>query len=131
MEKRVVITGMGIYSCLGKNLDEVKNSLYNGVSGIVLDPERKELGFRSGLTSKLDIPDLKGQLSRAQRVFMPEQAKYAYVATVEALKNANIDQDYLNKNDVLLFCIGIGFYILLYHNSHIQYIFQLIVLWQA
>ncbi|MBQ5541249.1 MAG: beta-ketoacyl-[Bacteroidales bacterium] len=100
MEKRVVITGLGIYSCLGKNLDEVKQSLWNGVSGIILDQERKELGFRSGLTSKLDIPDLKGQLSRAQRVFMPEQAKYAYVATVEALKNANIDQDYLNKNDV-------------------------------
>jgi 3-oxoacyl-[acyl-carrier-protein] synthase-1 len=91
---------LGIYSCLGKNLDEVKQSLWNGVSGIILDQERKELGFRSGLTSKLDIPDLKGQLSRAQRVFMPEQAKYAYVATVEALKNANIDQDYLNKNDV-------------------------------
>ncbi|MBO4372282.1 MAG: beta-ketoacyl-[acyl-carrier-protein] synthase family protein, partial [Bacteroidales bacterium] len=100
MEKRVVITGMGIYSCLGKNLDEVKNSLYNGVSGIVLDPERKELGFRSGLTSKLDVPDLKGQLSRAQRVFMPEQAKYAYVATVEALNNAKIDQDYLDANSV-------------------------------
>ncbi|MBR4677081.1 MAG: beta-ketoacyl-[Bacteroidales bacterium] len=100
MEKRVVITGLGIYSCLGKNLEEVKQSLWNGVSGIILDQERKELGFRSGLTSKLDIPDLKGQLSRAQRVFMPEQAKYAYVATVEALKNANIDQDYLDKNDV-------------------------------
>ncbi|MBQ5453395.1 MAG: beta-ketoacyl-[Bacteroidales bacterium] len=100
MEKRVVITGLGIYSCLGKNLEEVKQSLWNGVSGIILDQERKELGFRSGLTSKLDIPDLKGQLSRAQRVFMPEQAKYAYVATVEALKNANIDQNYLDKNDV-------------------------------
>ena len=103
MEKRVVITGLGIYSCLGKNLEEVKQSLWNGVSGIILDQERKELGFRSGLTSKLDIPDLKGQLSRAQRVFMPEQAKYAYVATVEALKNANIDQDYLNKNERILF----------------------------
>ncbi|MBR4267609.1 MAG: beta-ketoacyl-[Bacteroidales bacterium] len=100
MEKRVVITGLGIYSCLGKNLDEVRDSLYNGKSGIILDQERKELGFRSGLTSKLDIPDLKGQLSRGQRVFMPEQAKYAYVATVEALNNAKIDQDYLNKNDV-------------------------------
>ena len=100
MEKRVVITGLGIYSCLGKNLEEVKQSLWNGVSGIILDQDRKEMGFRSGLTSKLEIPDLKGQLSRAQRVFMPEQAKYAYVATVEALQNAGIDQDYLNKNDV-------------------------------
>lgn len=100
MEKRVVITGMGIYSCLGKNLDEVKQGLYDGKSGIILSQERKDLGFRSGLTSYIDIPDLKGQLSRGQRAFMPEQAKYAYVATVEALKNANIDQDYLDKNDV-------------------------------
>lgn len=100
MKNRVVITGMGIYSCLGKNLDEVLKSLYNGVSGIVLDQSRKDTGFRSGLTAKLDIPDLKGQLSRNERVFMPEQAKYAYVATVEALKNAGMDQDYINRHEV-------------------------------
>ncbi|MBR6081878.1 MAG: beta-ketoacyl-[Salinivirgaceae bacterium] len=47
MKKRVVITGMGIYSCIGKNLDEVRESLYNGKSGIVFDPVRKEMGFRS------------------------------------------------------------------------------------
>ena len=45
--KRVVITGMGIYSCIGKNLDEVKDSLYNGKSGIGIDPVRKELGYFS------------------------------------------------------------------------------------
>lgn len=100
MKRRVVITGMGVYSCLGKNLEEVKESLYNGTSGIIFDPERKEMGFRSGLTAKLEIPDLKGQLSRNQRVYMPEQANYAYVATVEALKNAGIDQDYLDANEV-------------------------------
>ena len=98
--KRVVITGMGIWSCLGKSLDEVRESLYTGKSGIILDPVRKEMGFRSGLTAKLDIPDLKGVLSRAQRAYMPEQAKYAYCATVEALRNAGIDQDYLDKHDV-------------------------------
>ncbi|HEY0739804.1 MAG TPA: beta-ketoacyl synthase N-terminal-like domain-containing protein, partial [Chryseosolibacter sp.] len=38
---RVVITGLGIYSCIGKNLDEVRDSLYQGKSGIVLDPQRK------------------------------------------------------------------------------------------
>lgn len=43
--KRVVITGMGIYSCIGKNLDEVKDSLYHGKSGIGIDPVRKELGY--------------------------------------------------------------------------------------
>ena len=98
--KRVVITGMGIWSCLGKSLEEVRDSLYTGKSGIILDPVRKEMGFRSGLTAKVDIPDLKGILSRSQRAFMPEQAKYAYCATVEALRNAGIDQDYLDKHDV-------------------------------
>ena len=91
---------MGIWYCLGKSLDEVRDSLYTGKSGIILDPVRKEMGFRSGLTAKVDIPDLKGILSRSQRAFMPEQAKYAYCATVEALRNAGIDQDYLDKHDV-------------------------------
>ena len=94
-----MITGLGIYSCIGKSLDEVRDSLYYGRSGIVLDPSRKELGFRSALTGKLEEPDLKDFLSRAQRVFMPEQAKYAYCATRDALIQAGIDQDYLNTHD--------------------------------
>ena len=98
--KRVVITGMGIYSCLGQNLDDVRDALYNGKSGIIFDPTRKEMGFRSALTAKLDVPDLKKELSRSQRAFMPEQAKYAYCATVEALRNAGIDQDYLDAHEV-------------------------------
>ena len=98
--KRVVITGMGIYSCLGSSLDEVRDALYNGKSGIVFDQERKDMGFRSALTAKLVVPDLKKELSRSQRVYMPEQAKYAYCATVEALRNARIDQDYLNTHEV-------------------------------
>jgi 3-oxoacyl-[acyl-carrier-protein] synthase-1 len=103
MNKRVVITGMGIYSCLGKNLTEVRESLYSGRSGIIFDPARKEMGFRSALTAALDIPDLKGALSRNQRVFMPEQAKYAYVATAEALANAGLTPDYLDSHEVGLF----------------------------
>ena len=103
MSKRVVITGMGIYSCLGKNLAEVQASLYSGKSGIIFDPVRKEMGFRSALTAYLEIPNLKGVLSRNQRVFMPEQAKYAYVATAEALANAGLDQDYLDSHEVGVF----------------------------
>ncbi len=91
---------MGIYSCLGKNIDEVRNSLYDGVSGIIFDPVRKEMGFRSGLTSNVQIPDLKGILSRNQRVYMAEEGTYAYIATVEALKNAGLDQDYLDVHEV-------------------------------
>ncbi len=98
--RRVVITGMGIYSCIGKNLDEVKTSLYEGRSGIVHDPERDAFGFRSPITGLIDTPDLKSLLSRRQRISMGEEAQYAYVATIEALKNAQIDQDFLDNNEV-------------------------------
>ena len=97
--ERVVITGMGIWSCLGTSLDEVRDSLYNGRSGIVFDPVRKELGFRSALTGLVPEPQLKGELSRSQRVFMPQQAQFAYCATRDALKDAGIDQDYLASHD--------------------------------
>ena len=93
---RVVITGMGIYSCIGKNLDEVRDSLYKGRSGIILDPVRKEYGYRSGLTGFVERPDLKGILDRRARIMLPEQGEYAYMATVEALQNAGIDADYIN-----------------------------------
>ena len=97
--ERVVITGMGIWSCLGTTLDEVRDSLYNGRSGIVSDPARKALGFRSALTGLVPEPQLKGELSRSQRVFMPQQAQFAYCATRDALKDAGIDQDYLASHD--------------------------------
>lgn len=97
---RVVITGMGIYSCIGKNLEEVKDSLYNGKSGIGIDATRKDMGFRSGLTGILELPNLKGILDRRSRVCLPEQGYYAYVATLEALKNAGVDSDFLHNNEV-------------------------------
>ncbi len=97
---RVVITGMGIYSCIGKNLDEVKDSLYNGRSGIILDPVRKEYGYRSGLTGFVEKPNLKEALDRRARIMLPEQGEYAYIATAEALKNAGIDEGYINDNEV-------------------------------
>ena len=97
---RVVITGMGIYSCIGKNLDEVRDSLFHGRSGIILDPVRKEYGYRSGLTGFVDKPNLKGSLDRRARIMLPEQGEYAYLATVEALNNAGIDADYINDNEI-------------------------------
>ena len=98
--RRVVITGMGIYSCLGENLDEVKDSLYEGKSGIVFDQDRKDFGYRSALTGKVATPNLKKQLSRRERISMGEEAQFAYIATVEALKNANVDIDFLINNEV-------------------------------
>ncbi len=97
---RVVITGMGIYSCIGKNLDEVRDSLYKGKSGIILDPLRKEYGYRSGLTGFVDKPELKGKLDRRARIMLPQQGEYAYLATIEALENAGIDEDYIAANEV-------------------------------
>ncbi len=96
---RVVITGMGIYSVIGKNLADVKDSLFHGKSGIIFDAKRKEMGFRSALTGMVDRPVLKGVLDRRMRVGMPVQGEYAYMATLEALKNANIDQQYLDLNE--------------------------------
>ena len=96
---RVVITGTGIYSSIGKNIREVKDSLYHGRSGIVLDPERKALGYQSGLTGKVERPTLKGILDRRSRVCMPEHAEYAYMSTVEALKSAGITDEYLDHNE--------------------------------
>lgn len=98
--KRVVVTGIGIYSCLGKNLEEVAKSLYDGKSGIGIDPQRTEYGYRSPLTGIVERPQLKGILDRRARVCLPEQGEYAYMATVEAFKNANIDMDYLAENEV-------------------------------
>ena len=97
---RVVITGMGIYSCIGKNLDEVRDSLYKGKSGIILDPVRKEYGYRSGLTGFVERPDLKGKLDRRARIMLPEQGEYAYMATLEAFQNAGIDPDYNSKHEI-------------------------------
>ncbi|MDR4893649.1 MULTISPECIES: beta-ketoacyl-[acyl-carrier-protein] synthase family protein [unclassified Chryseobacterium] len=100
MENRVVITGMGIYSCIGTSLEEVRESLYQGKSGIVLDPDRKEFGFRSGLTGVVPKPDLKNLLNRRQRVSMGEESEYAYLATMDALKQANLDEEFLDSHEV-------------------------------
>lgn len=101
---RVVITGIGIYSCIGKDLEEVRESLFHGRSGIVLDEDRKAFGYRSGLTGNIVRPELKGLLDRRARLMMPEQAEYAYMSTREALANAGLDQDYLDSREVgLLF----------------------------
>ena len=100
MSQRVVITGMGIYSCIGKNKEEVLQSLFEGKSGIGIAPDRKEMGYRSSLCGILETPNLKGVLDRRQRMCLPEHGQYAYVATAEALAQAGIDNDYLLNNEV-------------------------------
>lgn len=100
MSRRVVITGMGIYSCIGIGLEQVRESLYEGRSGIGLDLARREMGYRSSLTGIIPKPELKGMLDRRNRVALSEHASYAYVATREALDNASIDERFLAENSV-------------------------------
>ena len=97
---RVVITGMGIWSCIGTSLDEVRDALFQGKSGIILDPARKEAGFCSGLVGNVPKADLKPFLARSARSYMHEESQYAYMATRQALDNAGIDMDYLEQNEV-------------------------------
>ena len=99
MKNRVVITGMGICSCLGTSLDEVRDSLYTGKSGIVFDQERKDFGFRSALTGIVPEPDLKPFLSRRQRMGLHQPAMYAFMSTKEALAMSGLDIDFLEKTE--------------------------------
>jgi len=101
--RRVVVTGIGIYACIGKNLDEVRDSLYRGKSGIGIEEIRKDYGYRSPLTGIVERPALKGVLERRLRVGLAEEAEYAYVATAEAMQTAGIDMDYLDRNEVGIF----------------------------
>lgn len=99
MENRVVITGIGIYSCLGENLAEVRDSLHAGKSGIVVDEQRIEMGYRSPLTGMVSEPNLKKLVARRDRVGMGQPAQYAYLSTIEALAMAKMDIDYLDQNE--------------------------------
>lgn len=100
MNKRVVITGMGIWSCIGKNIEEVHHSLYEGKSGIRLEPERLTYGYRSALTGIVEQPKLKGILDRRLRIGLPEEGEYAYMASKQAFDNASIDEDYLLNHEI-------------------------------
>ena len=88
--RRVVITGIGIVSSIGNNVDEVTTSLRNGTSGIVAAPEYTELGFRSQVhgTVKLDVAE---HIDRKQLRFMGEGAAYAVLAMEQAIADAGLD----------------------------------------
>lgn len=104
MLHRVAITGTGIVSTLGVTGDEVAGALYEGRSGVVVDPERIELGFISPLTGR--IPDFTPQfpLSRKQKKSMPLFAQWAAEAAFQAIAQSGIDPDDLkNEQTGLLF----------------------------
>ena len=98
--RRAVITGMGIWSCIGTGVDEVAASLRQGRSGIGVEPERLEYGFQSPLTGIVPQPELKGLIDRHLRRSLSEEASYAFMASDQAFKMAGVDQDYLASHEV-------------------------------
>ncbi len=100
---RVAITGIGIVSCLGNDLESVGSALREGRSGLVVDPERIKLGFRSPLTGQINNFDPK-ILSRKQRKSMPEFAVWAYASARDALKLAGlVDEEIQNEQTGLIY----------------------------
>ena len=98
--KRVVVTGMGIWSCIGQDLQTVTESLKQGRSGIIFDPQRIKYGLHSGLTGNVPRPNLKPLLPRKYRATMSEDAEYAYMAAKQAFEQAGIEDTYLHQNEV-------------------------------
>ena len=98
--RRVVVTGMGIWSCIGQDLQTVTESLQQGHSGIVFDPRRIEYGLHSGLVGNVPRPELKPLLPRKFRATMSEDAEYAYMAARQAFEQAGINDEYLCQNEV-------------------------------
>tara|TARA_B100000586_G_scaffold125252_1_gene90482 strand:+ start:339 stop:1544 length:1206 start_codon:yes stop_codon:yes gene_type:complete len=95
----VVVTGMGIVSCIGNGLNEVLENLKIGKSGITANSIYKEMGFRSHVSGSIDIK-LKELIERKTLRFMSEAAGYAYIATQEALTHAGIDLESINTSKI-------------------------------
>ncbi len=90
--RRVVVTGMGLVSCLGNSLESVSASLRDGRSGIRDIPEYAELGLRSRIAG-LPVIDLVAEIDRKLKRFMGDAAAYAYVAMRSAIADAGLDED--------------------------------------
>lgn len=89
--RRTVITGIGIWSCIGQNIVEVERSLRTGHSGIGIDHKRTVYGYQSPLTGIVPHPDIKAEgLRRAQRICLSEPAQYGYMAIKQALRQCGI-----------------------------------------
>ena len=94
--RRVVVTGMGIVSCLGNDLETVLDSLKQGRSGIKFQPEYKELGFRSQVAGSIDI-DLDALIDRKLRRFMGNASAYAYLAMKQAIEDSGLAENQVSN----------------------------------
>ncbi|MGB0445892.1 MAG: beta-ketoacyl-ACP synthase I [Pseudomonadales bacterium] len=94
--RRVVVTGIGIVSCLGKNKEEVLASLQQGKSGISHQPEYAEKGFKSHIAGSIDI-DFSELIDRKLLRFMGESAAYSYLSMQEAIADAGLSDDQVSN----------------------------------
>jgi 3-oxoacyl-[acyl-carrier-protein] synthase I len=95
--KRVVITGLGIVSSLGNNKQEVKNSLYEGKSGITYQPEYAERGLRSHVAGSVKNLDIEALIDRKLLRFMAKGHAYAWIAMQEAIADAKLADDLVSN----------------------------------
>ena len=94
--KNVVVTGLGIKSCIGNTYDDVLLSLQNGLSGISFNDVYSEMGFRSCISGSINI-NLADYIDRKLLRFMGESAGYSYLATKDALDMAGINEEDLDS----------------------------------
>ncbi len=91
MSRRVVITGMGIVSCLGNSIEEVASSLFEGSSGIQTREEQIEVGMRSQIAGAPNIL-IEEFIDRKQRRFMGDAASYAYISMLQAIEDSGLEE---------------------------------------
>jgi len=96
---RVAITGIGIVSCLGNSIETVGEALRRGKSGIIVDENRKKLGFRSPLTGAIQDFDPKKVLPKKKRKTMPDFAVQTYSAVMDALWMSGLSQKEIQNEE--------------------------------
>ena len=94
--KNVVITGVGIKSCIGNTYEDVLASLQNGISGIVSNSSYAEMGFRSQISGSMDI-NFSELIDRKLLRFMGESAAYSYLAAKDAIEMSCLDEEDLDS----------------------------------
>jgi len=109
-ERRVVVTGMGITSCLGNTLEDVKDSLYEAKSGIEFDQEWADLGIKSNVRGRpsLTDADFKELIPKQSLRFMGTNAKYCYIAMDRAVQHSGLKKEEYEENPRICAILGQG-----------------------
>jgi len=108
--RRVVVTGMGITSCLGNTLDDVKDSLYHAKCGITFSEEYQQLGIKSNVRGKPNITeeDFEKLIPKSWLRFMGTNARYAYIAMERAIQDSGLKPEQYQENPRVAAILGQG-----------------------